>query len=82
VDARALDRAIDLQFRQGVDGLHARDHHFIKRGRKKVFNMSATDQRNWLEGIKVARAAYERSAAREIQGMRLFMENYLRSGTG
>jgi len=44
--------------------------------------MSATDQRNWLEGIKVARAAYERSAAREIQGMRLFMENYLRLGTG
>jgi len=81
-DARALDHAIDSQFRQGSDGLHERDHHFIQRGRKKVSNMSATDQRNWLEGIKVARAAYEESAAREIQGMRLFMENYLRSGTG
>jgi len=81
-DAQALDQAIDSQFCQGRDGLHERDYHFIQRGCKKVLNMSATDQRNWLEGIKVARVAYKESAAREIQGMRLLMENYLRAGTG
>jgi len=81
-DARTLDRVIDSKFHQGMDGLHDWDHHFIRRGCKKVSNMLATNQRNWLEGIKVAQVAYEESAAREIQGMHLFMENYLRSGTG
>jgi len=81
-EAKELDQAIDSQFRQGLDGLHARDFHFLRRGCKVIDNMSATDQRNWLEGIKVARVAHEDSAAREIAGMRAIMENYFTSGPG
>jgi len=41
-----------------------------------ISNMFANNQQNWLEGIKVAQAAYKDSATtHEIASMRTLMEN-------
>ena len=77
-DAAELDESIRVQFELGIDGLHERDHHFITRRQETVAKYTVTGQRDWLNGILVARQTYDASEARSQQQMRSLMAHWLR----
>jgi hypothetical protein len=76
-DGQQLAAAIQEQFLLGLDGLQARDRHFITRGQATVTALPANNKQAWLSGIRIARQSYQDSEAREIDGMRTFMLHWL-----
>jgi hypothetical protein len=76
-DGQQLAAAIQEQFLLGLDGLQARDRHFITRGQATVTALPADNKQAWLSGIRIARQSYQDSEAREIDGMRTFMLHWL-----
>jgi alpha-amylase/alpha-mannosidase (GH57 family) len=76
-DSQQLAAAIQEQFLLGLDGLQARDCHFITRGQATVNALPADNKQAWLSGIRIARQLYHDSETREIDGMRTFMLHWL-----
>jgi hypothetical protein len=76
-DGQALTAAITDQFHLGLDGLHARDRHYISRGIDYVLSRPAANQKAWLSAICIAREAYLASEAREVNASRTIMLNWL-----
>ena len=76
-EGQALLAAIEEQFLLGLDGLHARDQHFIRRGKVCILALPGANKKAWLSGIRIAREAYLASEAREVDGMRTFMIHWL-----
>jgi hypothetical protein len=54
-DGQQLAASIQEQFILGLDGLQARDHHFITRGQATVTALPADNKQAWLSGIRIAR---------------------------
>jgi hypothetical protein len=78
-DSQALAAAIQEQFHLGVDGLRARDHHYLTRGRDVVEALPADSKQGWLSGVRIARQLYLESEAHELHGMRNIMLQWLAS---
>jgi hypothetical protein len=76
-DGQQLAAAIQEQFLLGLDGLQARDRHFITRGQARVTALPADNKQAWLSGIHIARQTYQDSEARETDGMQTFMLHWL-----
>jgi hypothetical protein len=76
-DSQALAAGIDEQFNLGLDGLFARDHHYLTRGRNVVNALPADNKQAWLSGIRIARQHYLESEAHELDGMRNIMLHWL-----
>ena len=76
-DSQQLAAAIQEQFLLGLEGLQARDRHFITRGQATVNALPADNKQAWLSGIRIARQLYHDSETREIDGMRTFMLQWL-----
>lgn len=74
---RDLRAAIEAQFELGVDGLHARDTHYIMRGMHQVLALPAENKQAWLRGVIIARETYAASEAREIEGMQKVLRRWL-----
>jgi len=76
-EGQELQAAIQEQFLLGLDGLPARDHHYITRGEACVFALPQDNKKGWLSGIKIARQRYLDGEARELDGMRNLMQHWL-----
>jgi hypothetical protein len=77
-EGQALLAAIEEQFSLGLDGLHARDQHFLlRRGKDCILALPGANKKAWLSGVRIAREAYHASEAREVDGMRTFMLHWL-----
>jgi hypothetical protein len=76
-DSQALAAAIEEQFHLGLDGLFARDHHYLTRGQDVVTALPADNKQAWLSGIRIARQNYLESEAHELDGMRNLMLHWL-----
>jgi hypothetical protein len=76
-DSQQLATAIQEHFLLGLDGLQARDRHFITRGQATVNALPADNKQAWLNGIHIARQLYQDSEARKIDGMQTFMLHWL-----
>jgi hypothetical protein len=74
---RELQAAIEAQFALGVEGLHARDRHYLARGQHQVMALPAANKKAWLSGIRIARDTYSTSEAREVDQMRAVMLKWL-----
>jgi hypothetical protein len=79
-DSQELATAIQEQFLLGLDGLQARDHHFITHGQGTVNALPVDNKQAWLSGICIARQLYQESEARELDGMRNIMLHWLSAG--
>ena len=60
-----------------MDGLHARDRHYITRGQDRILALPAANKKAWLSGICIAQETYLASEARDIAGMQAGMLNWL-----
>lgn len=78
-DSQALAAAIQEQFHLGLDGLTARDHHYLTRGQDVVNALLADNKQAWLSGIRIARQLYLESEAHALNGMRNLMLQWLDS---
>jgi hypothetical protein len=76
-EGRELTAAITAQLALGVEGLHARDRHYITRGRDHIFSLPAANKKAWLSGICIARETYLASEARDTDSMRACMLHWL-----
>jgi len=76
-EGRELTAANTAQLALGVDGLHARDRHYITRGQDRILALPAANKKAWLSGICIARETYLASEARDIAGMQAGMLNWL-----
>jgi hypothetical protein len=76
-EGQELQVAIQEQFLLGLDGLQARDHHYITRGKDCVFALPPDNKKGWLSSIKIARQNFLDSEARELDGMRHLMQHWL-----
>jgi hypothetical protein len=65
-DRQQLAAAIQEQFLLGLDGLQARDRHFITHGQATVNVLPADNKQAWLSGIRITRQLYQDSEAHEI----------------
>jgi hypothetical protein len=79
-EGRDLLAAIQIQFALGLEGLHARDHHYISRGHACVHALPAANKKAWLRGIYIARETYLASEARELEGMQNLLIHWLAHG--
>jgi hypothetical protein len=60
--------AIQNQFALGLEGLHARDHHYIICGHACILALPAANKKAWLSGIYITQEMYLASEARELEG--------------
>jgi hypothetical protein len=79
-EGRELMASIQQQFSLGIEGLHARDHHFIRRGWDCIVALPAANKKAWLASVLIARQVYMDSEATEIHGMQLLMQQWLAQG--
>jgi hypothetical protein len=75
--SRDLKAAIEAQFSLGVEGLHARDRHYLTRGQQYVMALPAANKKAWLSSIRIARDTYSTSEAREVESMQAVMRKWL-----
>ena len=76
-EGQELTAAITAQLALEVEGLHARDRHYITRGRDHIFSLPAANKKAWLSGICIARETYLASEARDTDSMRACMLHWL-----
>jgi hypothetical protein len=72
-----LTTAVNTQFALGLDGLHARDHHYIDRGLNHLHSLPPAYKKAWIRGIQLARETYLASEAKEMESMRSLMLHWL-----
>jgi hypothetical protein len=53
-EGQELLMAIQEQFLLGLEGIHARDHHYITRGEACIFALPPDNKKAWLSGVKIA----------------------------
>ena len=76
-DAETLRLAIEEQFEIGLEGLLAKDRHYITRGKEAVFALLAGNKKAWLSSILIARKLYDDTATSEIAHMQVLMTHWL-----
>jgi hypothetical protein len=76
-EGQELQADIQEQFLLGLDGLQARDHHYITRDKACVFALPPDNKKAWLSSVKIARQTYLESKARELDNMRHLMQHCL-----
>jgi hypothetical protein len=79
-EGRELLASMQQQFSLGIDGLHARDHHYIRRGWDCILALPAANKKAWLASVLIAHQIYMDSEAAELQGMQLLMQQWLANG--
>jgi hypothetical protein len=79
-EGRELLASLQQQFSLGVDGLHARDHHYIRQGWDCILALPAANKKAWLASVLIARQTYMDSETAELHGMQLLMQQWLAQG--
>ena len=59
VDAAQLQQAIEMEFKQGKEGLAQKDQFYINQGIAEVLALPLNEKCAWIEGIRIARREEE-----------------------
>jgi hypothetical protein len=76
-ECHGFDQVIVHQFQSGLDGLHPRDFHLLKRDQNSMLRLTGPGKKAWLASVWVAQENYANQVEREVKHMRSVMQQFL-----